>query len=97
MHVMNWHLEHDFVLAANLHGGALVASYPMDACDEAGVEKKCPSEDDPLPLRLARVIADSHGRMAEMPGGPSFDRGVTRGSEWYPILGGMQVTLDAFR
>ena len=93
LHVMNWHLDHAFVLSASLHGGALVASYPMDACDQQGSKAGCPSEDDPLPLRLARATADAHGRMARMePAHRSFDRGVARGSEWAPLVGTMQVS-----
>ena len=92
VNVMNWHLDHPFVLSASLHGGALVTSYPMDACDAEGREADCPSEDDPLPLKLARAVADAHGRMSHMASAhSSFDRGVTRGSEWSPILGSMQV------
>jgi len=91
LNVMRWHAERDFVLSFNLHGGALVVSYPMDACDPAGKVTTCPSDDDPLPLHLARQFADSHGRMSSMPdASPSFNSGVTRGSEWYPILGSMQ-------
>jgi carboxypeptidase D len=31
--VMKWSKQHEFVLSASLHQGALVANYPHDACD----------------------------------------------------------------
>jgi hypothetical protein len=31
--VMQWSKQHNFVLSASLHQGALVANYPHDACD----------------------------------------------------------------
>mmetsp|Transcript_10951 Transcript_10951/g.27679 ORF Transcript_10951/g.27679 Transcript_10951/m.27679 type:complete len:354 (-) Transcript_10951:897-1958(-) len=86
--VMNWTLSWRFPLSANLHGGALVASYPFDACDVQGQQYDCPTPEDPTPYRLARAFADEHIRMQSS---PEFLDGVVRGSEWYPLLGGMQV------
>lgn len=85
---MNWTLSWRFPLSANLHGGALVASYPFDACDVQGQQYDCPTPEDPTPYRLARAFADEHIRMQSS---PEFLDGVVRGSEWYPLLGGMQV------
>lgn len=85
--VMNWTQSNDFILSVNLHGGALVACFPLDSCDVAGFNYDCPTPEDPTPYHLARAIADKHFRMKNS---PDFADGVIRGSEWYPVLGGMQ-------
>ena len=90
--IIDWSTKHNFALSANLHGGALVVSYPFDACDPGGWEFDCPTPEDPTSYNLARAIADHHLRMSQS---PYFRDGVTRGSEWYTVLGGMQVRMRA--
>mmetsp|Transcript_11196 Transcript_11196/g.31755 ORF Transcript_11196/g.31755 Transcript_11196/m.31755 type:complete len:145 (-) Transcript_11196:627-1061(-) len=88
--LMEWTENHNFPLSTNLHGGALVSSYPFDGCDRNGWETTCPTPEDPTPKNLALAVAELHLRMSsrEVTG---FDDGITRGSVWYPVLGGMQV------
>lgn len=85
--MIDWTAQHNFALSTNLHGGALVANYPFDACDRQGYATVCPTPEDPTPYSLARAVADPHVRMRQS---PEFANGVTRGSDWYPVVGGMQ-------
>lgn len=80
------------VLSASLHGGALVASYPYDRVRAAQARLFDPSPyaaapDDALLRHLAKAYARAHGRMAEQGG---FPDGVTNGSDWYQLAGGLQ-------
>lgn len=91
--IINWIRSNRFVLSANLHGGALVASYPFDSNKEhidQGVASLTP--DDPVFLHLAKVYATNHLTMSK--GDPSceehFPGGVTNGAEWYNVPGGME-------
>jgi len=81
--VMEWTWDHHFVLSANMHTGALVANYPYDG-PNSGVYSACP--DDDLFIHIARAYADAHPNMES--GG--FSNGITNGSQWYAISGGMQ-------
>jgi carboxypeptidase D len=90
--LMNWILENKFVLSANLHGGAVVASYPFD--DSASHQHEnyySRSPDDALFRHLALVYSKSHktmhqGNLCAIP----FDNGITNGANWYDVPGGMQ-------
>lgn len=57
--VMKWILKENFVLSANLHGGALVASYPYDE-NAAHQDKYSQSPDDALFRHLAHTYANNH-------------------------------------
>ena len=81
--LMEWSWNHNFVLSANLHTGALVANYPFDG-PNSGIYSASP--DDDLFIQLASCYADEHPNMEA--GG--FQNGITNGSEWYAIFGGMQ-------
>ena len=81
--VMDWTWDHHFVLSANMHTGALVANYPYDG-PNSGVYSACP--DDDLFIHISLAYADAHPNMAS--GG--FSNGITNGSQWYAISGGMQ-------
>lgn len=81
-----------FVLSANLHGGALVASYPFDDSAkhaQTGVYSGTP--DDPVFRHLALVYSKSHRTMHDGKScGETFADGITNGAHWYDVPGGMQ-------
>ncbi|XP_012252341.2 carboxypeptidase D isoform X1 [Athalia rosae] len=90
--VMTWIATEPFVLSGNLHGGAVVASYPYDS----GIRRECciesKSPDDELFKHLAHAYADNHPTMREGSACPPerFPGGVTNGAYWYEVTGGMQ-------
>ncbi|XP_016394180.1 carboxypeptidase M-like isoform X1 [Sinocyclocheilus rhinocerous] len=93
--VMDWLQTESFVLSANLHGGAVVASYPYDNSNR-GSELQgglSISPDDDVFVHLAKTYSYSH---SEMHSGNScydsqdFSHGITNGYHWYPLPGGMQ-------
>ena len=81
--VMEWNDEHNFVLSANMHTGALVVNYPYDG-PSSGVYSATP--DDELFVHISLAYADEHPDMAS--GG--FSNGITNGAQWYALSGGMQ-------
>ncbi|XP_075984216.1 carboxypeptidase D-like isoform X2 [Anticarsia gemmatalis] len=91
--LMKWVTSKQFVLSGNLHGGAVVASYPYDDSStgqDCCVESRSP--DDSLFKHLARTYAT---RNADMLAGDTcppenFDGGLTNGAHWYAVKGGMQ-------
>ena len=90
--LMNWILDNKFVLSANLHGGAVVASYPFDdsaAHQEQGYYSKPP--DDLVFRHLALTYSRAHRTMHK--GNlcnDHFSDGITNGAQWYDVPGGMQ-------
>lgn len=87
---MKWILKENFVLSGNLHGGALVASYPYDeTVSHASTYGKSP--DDSLFRFLALTYAKKHLTMSSSTScSPEFTDGVTNGAQWYDVSGGMQ-------
>ena len=81
--VMEWNWEHQFVLSANMHTGALVVNYPFDG-PSTGVYSASP--DDDLFIQLSLAYSINHSDMYD----GSFNQGITNGAEWYAITGGMQ-------
>ena len=81
--MMQWTWEHNFVLSANMHTGALVANYPFDG-PNTGVYSAAP--DDDVFVQISRCYADAHPNMES--GG--FQDGITNGADWYAVFGGMQ-------
>ena len=63
--VMKWILKENFVLSANLHGGALVASYPYDETMHHTSNIDGQSPDDSLFRFLAHTYANKHLTMAK--------------------------------
>jgi len=90
--VMKWILRENFVLSANLHGGALVASYPYDE-KEDHTDTYSKSPDDNIFKYIARVYAKNHLTMSTHTAGSFcelFPDGITNGADWYDVPGGMQ-------
>lgn len=94
-----------FVLSANLHGGALVASYPFDNYRGKSVNDdnfppsetsstRSPTPDDDVFKHLAEVYSFNHKTMYLGEACPhdkeGFLNGTTNGAEWYLLEGGMQ-------
>lgn len=96
--VKEWIAKIQFVLSGNIHGGAMVASYPFDNTPNSIFSSvlSAPSltPDDDVFKHLAAVYSLNHGRMYLgepcKVGAPKFDNGTTNGAAWYPLTGGMQ-------
>ena len=84
--MIDWTKEHNFVMSTNFHGGALVANYPYDI--DFGVPNfsyaACPDDSHVTWLAYNYSV-----RNFPMFNGP-FTEGITNGSVWYQITGGMQ-------
>ncbi|KAJ8675417.1 hypothetical protein QAD02_011203 [Eretmocerus hayati] len=90
--MMKWVDSQPFVLSANFHGGAVVASYPFDSGIKGDCCTESPSPDDQLFKYLAHIYADNN---SVMKGGhfchtDYFPSGITNGAQWYKVTGGMQ-------
>ncbi|XP_023238320.1 carboxypeptidase M-like isoform X1 [Centruroides sculpturatus] len=100
MVVKRWIEENNFVLSGNIHGGALVASYPYDNLPNSIQTKftffshPSPTPDDDVFRHLALIYSlnhkDMHLGIACRDGTPGFPNGTTNGAAWYPLTGGMQ-------
>ncbi|XP_069030433.1 carboxypeptidase M [Embiotoca jacksoni] len=93
--VIGWLETESFVLSANLHGGALVASYPYDNSNGGSelVGGASVSPDDDVFVHLAKVYSYNHASMQRgdlCEDSRPFPEGVTNGYRWYPLAGGMQ-------
>ncbi|XP_058117990.1 carboxypeptidase D isoform X2 [Anopheles coustani] len=90
--VMSWILNNPFVLSANLHGGAVVASYPYDnsihhheCCEDS------PTPDNRFFKYAALTYAENHPVMRQgRDCNETFQNGITNGAYWYELSGGMQ-------
>lgn len=94
--IRHWIDKFPFVLSGNLHGGALVASYPFDnkKRQQDDGTKKSLSPDDDVFKHLAKVYSFNHKTMHKGEPCPDeltgFEQGITNGAEWYLLQGGMQ-------
>ncbi|XP_074600459.1 carboxypeptidase D-like [Brevipalpus obovatus] len=99
--VQEWIRKTQFILSANLHGGALVASYPFDNHPQSGSflnslrsSRSSPTPDEDVFRHLATTYSFNHRTMHKglaCPDGlPGFPNGTTNGALWYPLVGGMQ-------
>ncbi|XP_060698183.1 carboxypeptidase N catalytic chain [Hemiscyllium ocellatum] len=94
--VIRWMQSYNFVLSANLHGGAVVANYPFDKATEPigrGPYRRIISTtpDHKLFQKLAKVYSYSHGWMHNGSNcGDYFPEGITNGASWYSLSRGMQ-------
>ncbi len=86
--IMQWSAAHSFTLSANFHGGELVANYPYDENmngDPYGGYSACP--DDDLFIYLSETYTQYN---LPMWNSTDFEHGITNGSAWYTVYGGMQ-------
>ncbi|KAL1765007.1 carboxypeptidase M, partial [Sigmodon hispidus] len=93
--VMEWLKTETFVLSANLHGGALVASYPFDNGVQATgtLLSRSLTPDDDVFQHLAYTYASRNPDMTKgnhCKNKRNFPDGITNGYAWYPLQGGMQ-------
>jgi len=87
---MNYADEHNFVMAANFHGGAEVFNYPWDCWYKL-------TADDDWWYYTGREYADTV-HVYSAPGYFTFlNNGVTNGAQWYQIFGGRQDYMNYFK
>lgn len=88
---MTWIISRPFVLSGNLHGGAVVASYPFD--DSNNFKRVCCKEnlspDDKVFKQLALTYAERHPLMKSGKAckEDNFTNGITNGAFWYEVRG----------
>lgn len=88
--LMSWIVNNPFVLSANLHGGAIVASFPYDDSKFHKVSGyKSASPDDNLFQHLAKTYANAHPLMKKgnACSDDDFPGGITNGAAWYDVTG----------
>lgn len=86
-HVMNWSAAHRFVLSANYHGGALVVNYPYDEIPGIPSGQDAPTPDDALMRMISLTYANLNPPLSAS---RNFPNGISNGSAWFRISGGMQ-------
>jgi hypothetical protein len=84
--IMRWSVQNRFVLAANMHTGALVVNYPYDDDGKPNFTYAA-SPDDDLYIDISLRYSQHNPPMFNS---LSFQDGITNGAEWYIIRGGMQ-------
>ena len=84
-HVMRWIAANSFVLSANLHTGALLVNYPYDD-DGKGSGNDAPTPDD---LVIEDISLEYSYYNPPMYDSPYFPMGISNGSKWFSISGGM--------
>jgi hypothetical protein len=95
--MMRWIRSKPFVLSANIHAGAVVASYPFDdsAHHRQGTYSTAP--DDDFFKYVSKIYANSHRFMSRGKFcGDNFRGGITNGAKWYDVPGGMQASAMAW-
>uniref|UniRef100_A0A8C4QTQ3 Carboxypeptidase E n=1 Tax=Eptatretus burgeri TaxID=7764 RepID=A0A8C4QTQ3_EPTBU len=94
--VIKWMQSHNFVLSANLHGGAVVANYPFDkprvGRHSANLgQNYAATPDDKLFQHLSTTYSSTHKWMFRGTNcNDYFPNGIVNGASWYSVTGGMQ-------
>lgn len=84
--MMQWTANNSFVLSANIHTGALVVNYPFDEGDgQPGQYDACPDD-----LLFIDVSTRYSIQNPPLYASNTFENGISNGSDWYTIYGGMQ-------
>jgi hypothetical protein len=78
--MMNFQAQHKFKLSANFHGGSEVVNYPWDTT----------SVRHPLDSFLQTISLDYSKNVPYLYASTEFKHGITNGSDWYEVDGGMQ-------
>ena len=85
--VANWIQNGRFVLSANLHGGALLVSYPLDNVVNGSGETAY----EDVFRRLSLAYSQNHPTMWKGDACREyFPQGITNGAKWYEIMGSLQ-------
>ncbi len=86
---MNFAINKNFVMSANIHGGVEVLNYPWDCKSQLNT-------DDQWWQFVAKEYADSAHKMANNNGyfTNPYTSGITNGFAWYQALGGRQDYLN---
>ena len=61
--MMNWVLDHPFVLSVSFHDGRVMINYPWDDSPDAVEGEKCVCSDDDVFRHLAALYAENHPYM----------------------------------
>ncbi|UXI19556.1 hypothetical protein NH340_JMT05499 [Sarcoptes scabiei] len=91
--IKEWLNRTQFVLSANIHGGALVVNYPFDGSAEIESEHLESTPDHDVFLHLAMTYAKKHPKLKAQTRcrkDDNFENGITNGNAWYPVQGSMQ-------
>jgi hypothetical protein len=78
--MMKFQAQHKFKLSANFHGGSEVVNYPWDTT----------AERHPLDNFVQQLSLDYSKRVPYIYNSRQFKYGITNGSDWYEVDGGMQ-------
>ncbi len=85
--ILRWTADRRFVLSANFHTGAVVVNYLYDHIPGIPTGVDAPTPDNAL-IRALSLEYSTHN--PPMFASLTFPNGVSNGSEWYSITGGMQ-------
>lgn len=87
---MAFEANRNFVLSANMHGGAEVANYPWDTWFKR-------TADDAWWIYVTREYADTAQYYSPSGYFTDLNNGITNGYDWYSITGGRQDYMNYFR
>ena len=93
--LMAWSHARRFVLSANLHTGAVVASYPYDTAPGVPSGSPALTPDHDLFVALSTTYASNNPPMYANDT-PPFQNGIVNGNDWYIVTGGMQDWMYRF-
>ncbi|KAH7638986.1 zinc carboxypeptidase-like protein [Dermatophagoides farinae] len=91
--IRQWLNRIQFILSANIHGGALVVNYPFDGSPVMESEHLEKTPDHDVFIHLAKTYAQRHRKLKSQikcRKDDNFINGITNGNAWYPVQGSMQ-------
>ena len=80
--IIDWSKTHEVKMSLSIHGGALVVNYPLDG-PVSNIYSK--SKHDEFFKYISKQYVKNNNDFNSR-----FKNGITNGSEWYAIFGGMQ-------